>query len=116
MFVSLVNFWDSPRTYNFRKLRRNPSIILQRKKIEAIVTIQLLLLLILLLRTASSSSDELALQEIAKKNCAPHCGGVRIPYPFVVALNNHCYFDKWYEIECHNNISVRKAKPFLRHL
>lgn len=62
------------------------------------------------------SSNELVLPEITKKNCGLYCGGVSIWYLFGVRPNNHCYFDKWYEIECSNNIFVVVAKSFLRRL
>ncbi|XP_062081439.1 wall-associated receptor kinase-like 1 [Humulus lupulus] len=42
----------------------------------------------------------------AKPHCKEKCGNITIPFPFGIGSSN-CYFDKWFEISCHNSV------PFL---
>ncbi|KAK9928154.1 hypothetical protein M0R45_025300 [Rubus argutus] len=64
-------------------------------------------------RAAAASADhELAPPPIAKPNCTAHCGGVSIPYPFGIGPNSDCYFDDWFQIDCHNSTTpiLRRSK------
>ncbi|XP_062081397.1 wall-associated receptor kinase-like 5 [Humulus lupulus] len=45
----------------------------------------------------------------AKPHCKEKCGNITIPFPFGIGSSN-CYFDKWFEISCHNSV------PFLKHI
>ena len=59
-------------------------------------------------RAAAASADH----AIAKPNCTAHCGGVSIPYPFGIGPKSSCYFDEWFQIDCHNSTTpiLRRSK------
>ncbi|KAK9928072.1 hypothetical protein M0R45_025226 [Rubus argutus] len=71
--------------------------------------ISIVLLLAINSKAAAAADHELAPPQIAKPNCTAQCGGVSIPYPFGIGPKSSCYFDEWFQIDCHNSTT-----PILR--
>ncbi|XP_010476954.1 PREDICTED: putative wall-associated receptor kinase-like 13 [Camelina sativa] len=54
----------------------------------------------------------LILPILHSSSCTPKCGDIQIPFPF--GIEDGCYLDEWYKIECRRpNATSGKSFPFL---